>query len=57
MEIKAADESFQEIQDEANDNPTDNNNNELLICDVCMRQNIQSKKWFNQTHPGPFQHI
>jgi hypothetical protein len=57
MEIKAADESFQEIQDEANDNPTDNNNNELLICDVCMRQNIQGKKWFNQTHPGPFQHI
>ena len=37
MEIKAADESFQEIQDEANDNPTDNNNNELLICDVCGR--------------------
>jgi len=37
MDIKAADESFQEIQDEANDNPTDNNNNELLICDVCGR--------------------
>ena len=37
MDIKAADESFQDIQDEANDNPTDNNNNELLICDVCGR--------------------
>ena len=33
MDIKAADESFQEIQYEA----TDNNNNELLICDVCGR--------------------